>query len=68
MRKLNIKQRIIIDDILHWKKINPLKPLHLFLTRGTWRGKTCTFMCIIQNMLQYYIKQITNVDLLNKHT
>jgi len=22
----------------------------------------CTLMCIIQNMLQYYIKEITNVD------
>jgi hypothetical protein len=68
MRKLNTKQRIIAYDILHWKNKYPLEPLHLFLTRGTWRGKTCTLMCIIQNMLQYYIKQITNVDPLNKHT
>jgi hypothetical protein len=26
--------------------------------------KTFTLMCIIQSMLQYYIKQMTNVDTL----
>ncbi len=40
----------------------PLGPLHILLRRGARRGKTHTLMYIIQNMLQYYIKQITNVD------
>jgi hypothetical protein len=38
------------------------KPLHIFLTGGTRIGKTFTLMCIIQNMLRYYIKDISNVD------
>jgi hypothetical protein len=29
---------------------------------GARIGKTFTFMCIVQNMLRYYITQITNVD------
>ncbi len=33
-----------------------------FLTSGVGTRKTFTLMCIIQNMLRYYIKQITNVD------
>jgi len=33
------------------------------LTSGVGIGKIFTFMCIIQNTLRYYIKQITNDDL-----
>jgi translation initiation factor 1 (eIF-1/SUI1) len=29
---------------------------------GARIGKTFIFMCIVQNMLRYYITQITNVD------
>ncbi len=36
------------------------KPLHIFLTRGVGTRKTFTSMCIIQNMLKYYIKNRTN--------
>jgi hypothetical protein len=32
------------------------------LTSGVGIGKAFTLMCIIQNMLQYYTKQITNDD------
>jgi len=62
MKQLNNKQMAIVDDILYKKTKQPNKPLHIFLTRGVKTGKIFTFMCIIQNMLQYYIKQIINVD------
>jgi hypothetical protein len=44
--------------------MDPWKPLHLFLIGGVGMRKTFTLMCIIQSMLQYYIKQMTNVDTL----
>jgi hypothetical protein len=62
MRQLHNEQRIIIDDILYQKIKNPLKQFHIFLTSGVRIGKTFTFMCIIQNLLRYYTKQITNFD------
>jgi hypothetical protein len=40
------------------------KPFHIFLKGGVGIGKTMTLMCIIQNMLRYYRKNIPNVDLL----
>jgi len=61
MKKSNHEQRIIIDDI-YLKKQTFIKPLHIFLIGGVNTKKTFTFMCIMQNMLQYYIKQISNVD------
>jgi hypothetical protein len=62
MRQLNNEQRAIVDDILYQKIKNLTKPFHIFLIGGVRIGKMFTFMCIIQNMLQYYIKQITYVD------
>jgi hypothetical protein len=44
---------------------NPTKSFHIFLTSGARTRKMFTFMCIIQNMSQYYTKQITNADPLN---
>jgi len=38
------------------------KPLHILLKRGVGIGKKITLMCIIQNMLRYYRKDISNVD------
>ncbi len=51
----------IVDDILYQNIKNLTKPFHFFLTSGAETRKTFTLMCIIQKMLQYYIKQITNV-------
>ncbi len=62
MKQFNNKQMAIVDDILYKKTKHLNKPLHIFLTRGVETRKTFTFMCIIQNMLQYYIRQIINVD------
>jgi len=52
----------IFYDILYQKIKNLTKPFHKFLIGGAKTRKNFTFMCIIQNMLQYYIKQITNVN------
>jgi DNA replication protein DnaC len=38
------------------------KSLHIFLTGGAGTWKTFTLTCIIQNILRYYTKQITNAD------
>jgi hypothetical protein len=54
MKKLNVEQRIIVDDVVYRKNKYSSKPLHLFLTRGARIGKKFTFMCLIQNLLQYY--------------
>jgi hypothetical protein len=64
IRQLNNEQRIIVDDTLYQKIKHPTKPFHIFLTVGVGTRKTFTFMCIKQNMLQYYTKKITNVDIL----
>jgi hypothetical protein len=58
MRQLNSEQKNIVYDILHKKNKHPTKPLHLFLTRGVGIGFFLILMCIIQNMLQYYIKNL----------
>jgi len=39
-----------------------LEPLNHFLIGGVGIRKTFPLMCIIQNLLQHYIKQIGNVD------
>jgi hypothetical protein len=62
MRQLNNEQIAIVNDILYQKIKSPPKPFHIFLIGGIGTRKMFTFMCIIQNMLQYYTKQITNVD------
>jgi hypothetical protein len=62
MQQLNIKQITIVDDILYQKMKNPTKPFHICLTSGVGTRKMVSLMCIIQNMLQYYTKQITIVD------
>jgi hypothetical protein len=48
--------------ISYTKKSKTTKPFHIFLTSGARTRKTFTLMCIIQNMLRYYTKQVTNVD------
>jgi hypothetical protein len=63
MRQLNNEQITIVNDILYKKNKNSTKPFHIFLVRGVSIGKPFTLTCIIQNMLQYYINQITNVGL-----
>jgi hypothetical protein len=40
------------------------KTITFFLTKGARTRKMYTLMCIIQNMLQYYKIEITDVDLL----
>jgi hypothetical protein len=49
-------------SIFYQKIKNLTKPFHKFLIGGAKIRKFFPFMCIIQNMLQYYIKQITNVN------
>jgi hypothetical protein len=61
---LNNEQKTIVDDILCQKIKKLTKAFHIFLTCGARTWKTFTLMCIIQNMLRYYIKPITNVDIL----
>jgi hypothetical protein len=62
MRQLNNELKIIVDDILYQKIKKFIKPFFIFLTGGVGKRKMFTFMCIIQNMLRYYTKQIANVD------
>jgi hypothetical protein len=62
MRQLNNEQIVIVDDILYQKIKNAAKPFHIFLIGGVGARKAFTLVCIIQNVLQYYTKQITNVD------
>ncbi len=64
IKNLNDEQRLLIDDIVYKTNKYHSKPLCVFLIGGAWTGKFFTLMCIIQNMLRYYIKDITNVDLL----
>jgi hypothetical protein len=42
----------------------PIKTLHIFLTGGIGTKKTFTLMCIIQNMLQYCIRETIDGNLL----
>jgi hypothetical protein len=55
MKKCNDEQRCIINDIIHKKHKYPSKPLHIFLIEGARIGKTFTLMCIVPNMLRYFI-------------
>jgi predicted AAA+ superfamily ATPase len=49
--------------IFYTRKKNPTKSLHIFIIGVARTGKMYVLlMCIIQNMLQYYIKEITNVE------
>jgi hypothetical protein len=49
--------------ILYIRNTNILPNLYIFfLIEGATIGKTFTLVCIIQNMLKYYIKNIPNVD------
>jgi hypothetical protein len=64
MRQLNNEQRTIVGDILYQKFKNLKKPFHIFVTCGVRTRKLFTLMCIIQSLLQYCTKQITNVDCL----
>lgn len=59
MIQLNHKQKLILDNNIY-KKIKIQQQLCIFFTWGTSMGKTFTLMCIIQNMLQYYILEIIN--------
>ncbi len=55
--------KTIVDDFFYQKfKKNLTNPFRIFLTSGVGIGKDFTFMCIIQNMLQYCTKQIINDD------
>jgi hypothetical protein len=63
MKQLNNEQKVIVDDILYQKIKNLSKPFHIFLTVDARTGKTCTFMCIIQNMLRYYSKKLQMIIL-----
>jgi len=58
MKQFNIELKDIIDDMLHKKSKHPTKSLHIFLIGGASTRKTFTLMCIIQNMLQHYIRNI----------
>jgi len=62
MKKINEEWRLIVDDIIYKKHKYPLKTLHIFLIGHVGIGKIFTLMCIIQNMLRYYIRDISNVD------
>ncbi len=50
--------------MISYTKSKTTKPFHIFLIGGARTRKTFTLMCIIQNMLWYYTKQVTNVDIL----
>ncbi len=56
MKKLNDEQKIVVDDIILNETKDPSKPLCFFLTNCVRMRKAFTLMCIIQNMLQHYIK------------
>jgi hypothetical protein len=56
MKKLNHEQRIIVDIYIYIYQSS--KPLHIFLIGGVGVKKTFTFICIMQNMLQYYVRQM----------
>jgi len=60
---MNNAQRAIVDDILYQEIKNLTKPFPIFLIGGARIGKTFTFICIIQNKLQHYTKNIINVDI-----
>ncbi len=62
MRQLNNEQKLLLM-ISFTKKLKTLRNhFFFFLTSGVGIEKAFTLMCIIQNMLQYYTKQITNDD------
>ncbi len=57
MKRQSDEQKKIVDDILYQKK-NPSRFLPFFLPWGARTRKTFTLMCIIQSMLQHYIKEM----------
>jgi hypothetical protein len=61
LKQFNMEQKDIVDDMLHKKSKHPTKSLHIFLIGGT--RKNFTLMCIIQNMLQHYIRNIIHANL-----
>ncbi len=61
MKKLNEEQRSLLLMIYLLKKKRPIKTFTFFLTRGVGTRKTFTIMCIIQSMLQHYIKEMMDV-------
>ncbi len=61
-KKLNDERKLIVDDIIYKKHKYPSKVVHIFLTWGVGIGKIFTLMCSIQNMLRYYIKNISNAN------
>jgi hypothetical protein len=63
MRKLNNEKIYIVDDILYKKNQGSIKTFTKKINRRCRDGKKITLVCIIQSMLQYYIKQM-NANLL----
>ncbi len=49
---------------MYKKNKYPTKTLHIFLISAVGTKKTFTLMCIIQNMLQYCIKETIDVNIL----
>ncbi len=63
MKQLNNDKKLLLM-IFYTKKSKTLQNHFIFFNMWLRIGKTFTFMCIIQNMLRYYTKKITNVDIL----
>ncbi len=62
VHKLNI--RLIINDMIYENFKYSLKSLQIFNIKNASIRKKITLISIIQNMLRYYIKGMTNVNLL----
>lgn len=60
VKQLSHKQNVFYTIIYTKNKIKIQQQLCIFFTWGTSMGKTFTLMCIIKNMLQYYILEIIN--------
>jgi len=59
LRQLNEEQRLILDDVMHRKRLYPNTPICLFLIGGVETSKKFTLKFIIQGLLQLYNKDIS---------
>jgi hypothetical protein len=57
-----MKNKELLLMIFYFLKKKPIKTFTFFFTKGIGTRKTFTIMCIIQSMLQHYIKEMIGVD------
>ena len=62
LKLMNEGQRLIYNDIMLKKILDPSKPVHLFLTGGVGIGKTFVLALLVQGLLRHYAQAARDTE------